>query len=206
VYFDHIDQCGGATHAVPRKGDSDEAYAWPYTRMPGVGGHGWIKDRASAERYYERHEPATATFRRRLYEREVPLAYRPGTLLLYRFDTWHRGTPLKRGAPARRVLNVVYARDDVRHITPWNVRLRLLGDAEPSAGAVSVAAEFGFCRTMYFGNEQELDRASVQRKTRLGVPPPADRYWTHELREAVRLRFPNGDWSAYTHAPKCGNE
>lgn len=197
LYFDSDDECGGATRVVPREGDGDEAYSWPYTHMPGVGGRAWINDRAAAEKYFERVAPDEARFRKRLYEREVELSYRPGTLLLYRFDTWHRGTPLKQGAPNRRVLNFVYARDDITYITPWNCRLRLQGENEPDRLAIARAAEFGFARSMYFGAEDELNHASVARKSQLGVPPPGDLYWSHKMLQAILLRFPHGDWRAY---------
>ena len=56
----------------------------------------------------------------------------------------------------------------------------------------------GFSRMMYFGAEEELDRMTVKRKCALGVPPPdAKWYWTSEMREAVRTRFPRGDWASF---------
>ena len=165
--------------------------------MPGVGGVAWVNDRATAEAAYAASDPATARFRAALYARELEVDSRPGTVLLYRFDTWHRGAPLAPRAPPRRVLNLAYARDDVTVITPWNCRVRARGDGDVRDVGPE-AAEFGFARAMYFGAEGELDRASVARKTRLGVPPPGSAYWTPELREAVAARFPNGDWRAYT--------
>ena len=183
---------------MPRNGPSDAAYAWPYTRMPGVGGVPWVNDRTAAERYFQQRDPETARFRAALYAREAAVRYRPGTLLLYRLDTWHRGAPLKPGGPVRRVLNLVYARSDVRHITAWNCRLCLPEDgSEPRERAVARAAEFGFCRSMYFGAEDVLNRASVDRKSRLGVPPPGHPYWTRELHTAVASRFPDGAWGEY---------
>jgi len=163
--------------------------------MPGVGGCKWVNDRAAAERVYEKAAPEVARFRAKLYKREVSLSYKPGTLLLYRFDTWHRGSPLKFGAPDRRVLNFVYARGNVTHITPWNCRLHV-----PTKGVVTnigMSAEEGFCRSMYFGAEFELNDASVLYKSQLGVPPPGDAYWTRAMQQAVVSRFPNGDWRAY---------
>ena len=87
-----------------------------------------------------------------------------------------------------------------RHITAWNCRLCLPEDgSEPRERAVARAAEFGFCRSMYFGAEDELNRASVDRKSRLGVPPPGHPYWTRELHTAVASRFPDGAWGEYGH-------
>jgi hypothetical protein len=39
-------------------------------------------------------DPELSDFRASLYEREVAVGYQPGTVLLYRHDLWHRGTPL----------------------------------------------------------------------------------------------------------------
>ena len=143
------------------------------------------------------------SFRARLYAREAALEYAPGTLLLYRFDTWHRGAPLARDAPhARHVLNLVYTRADVTHITPWNCRLRVNAKADGAPESEwGGAAAFGFARAMYFGAEQELDVASVARKTALGVPPPGSAYWSPEMQQAVVARYPNGDWRAYVDRP-----
>ena len=212
LYLDDADACGGATRVVPRLGPHDEAYRWPYVHMPGVGGHAWINDRKSAEQYYEGADPEAARFRANLYAREVSCHYTAGTMLLYRFDTWHRGTPLKPGGPSRSVLNFVYAKDGVRHITPWNCRLRCQGagsgeeapeDAPPSAAAIANSPEMGFARSMYFGNEDRLNGASVAQRSALGVPPPGDAYWSSPMRRAIAARFPTGDWRAYTDAPRA---
>ena len=48
VYFDRHEDCGGATRVVPRMGADDEAYRWPYTRMPGANGTPWSNDRSAA--------------------------------------------------------------------------------------------------------------------------------------------------------------
>ena len=75
--------------------------------MPGQGGRPWIDDRRLAEQYFEQHEPAAAAFRRALYAQERYVHYGVGTALLYREDTWHRGTPLAPGA-RRIVENMEY--------------------------------------------------------------------------------------------------
>ena len=41
-----------------------------------------------AERFLSEKEPELFEFRRRLYEREVAVRYRPGTALIYRHDLW----------------------------------------------------------------------------------------------------------------------
>ena len=69
VYFDGVERCGGATRIVPRAGADDPAYAWPYTRMPGVGGTEWLNDRSAAEAHYALAQPETAAFRAALCAR-----------------------------------------------------------------------------------------------------------------------------------------
>ena len=124
--------------------------------------------------------------------------YRVGTVLLYRYDTWHRGSPLAPRAPPRRVLNLAIARAELRHITPWNCRLPLpAGSAPVDPRALASAASFGFCRDMYFGASDALCRMRPEERVALGVPPPGDDYWTEEMRAAVAARFPgtHGWWS-----------
>ena len=64
--------------------------------------------------YFRENDPTIYAFRQQLYSRERYVRYRPGTLLLYRHDLWHRGTPMKSdGATAggdgmRLVLNMVF--------------------------------------------------------------------------------------------------
>ena len=205
-----------ATRLVARRGEDDEAYAWPYVRMPGCGGRDWINDRAHAEvrsvgrvertrgaaprtaanprapratqAFYAAHEPETHAFRQRLYAREAAVAYRRGTVLLYRYDTWHRGTPLRAGAPVRRVLNLAIARESARWITPWNCEVRLA----PKVTAADATAAAGFAKRMYFGHAELLANATVEQRTALGVPPPRDRYWTTRCARRSPSAFPRG--------------
>ena len=46
-----------------------------------------------------------------VYQTEVLGRFRPGTVLLYRMDFWHRGTPLRVGA-VRRTSHIVWRRAD----------------------------------------------------------------------------------------------
>ncbi len=108
VYLNTEADCGGATAVVPRQGKEDPAYPWPITRTPGVAGFDYVNDRESAEDYLREQAPAVARFREEhLYAREAKARYNFGTVLLYRHDTWHRGTPLKPGA-LRTVLNLTF--------------------------------------------------------------------------------------------------
>ena len=106
------------------------------------------------------------------------MGYRPGTVLLYRYDVWHRGAPLAPRAPPRRVLNLALARSDVTHITPWNCRLPLPADGSPpEPGAVAAAAEFGFCRNMCAGAQSNLALWPGSSAPRPNALPPHQVLW-----------------------------
>ena len=153
--------------------------------------------------YYAEHEPETYAFRQRLYAREAAVAYRRGTLLLYRYDLWHRGTPLRAGAPVRRVVNLAIAHAAAHWITPWNCEVHL-GHRTTVADVNSCE---GFAKRMYFGNSEILAAATHDDRTRLGVPSRRDAYWTDEMIEAVAKRFPGWDMGPYVdeqrHWKKC---
>ena len=50
-------------------------------------------------------------FRKKLYDREVLVKYSKGTVLLYRHDVFHRGTPVNANQK-RLVQNLVYRRSE----------------------------------------------------------------------------------------------
>ena len=85
------------------QGPDDPAYQWPLIRTPGAGPWPWINDRTAAEAMFDEiGPPEAAALRASLYEREVRMRYRAGDALLYRLDTWHRGTfiqPVRHTSP-----------------------------------------------------------------------------------------------------------
>ena len=94
-------------------------YAYPYTMMPGVADVPWVNDRQQTETYLARDFPEVAAFRRDLYPRECSVHYSRGSLLLYRYDLWHRGRPI---VPAARriVMNLAWRKRSCAHfITSW---------------------------------------------------------------------------------------
>lgn len=119
VYLDNED-CGGATRFVPRRDVHDEAYQYPYINNPGVAQIPWINDRTLAEDHLRNHFPEAFRFREKLYQREQPVSYSIGTILFYRLDLWHRGTPLNKGKE-RAVVNLLYKKQTAQHITSWHV-------------------------------------------------------------------------------------
>jgi hypothetical protein len=171
LYLSDVDECGGATAVVPRLGPGDPAYAWPIVRTPGVGGLEWINDRPSAEELLRKEAPEIARWRaEHLYPREVRARYRVGTVLLYRHDTWHRGTPIRPGT-LRLVQNMTFRKAE----SEW----------------VSVLQP-GWAWAMYRRSrvmESLIATASVEQRCVLGFPRPGHPYWTNETLAAVEARF-----------------
>jgi hypothetical protein len=171
VYLSDVEGCGGATAVVPRTGPDDPAYAWPIVDTPGVGDFPWINDRESAEAWLRKEAPEVARFRaEHLYPRELRVRYGVGTLLLYRHDTWHRGTPLRPGA-LRLAQNLTFRR----------ARSEWISTLQP-----------GWAWAMYRPSrvmERLLARGSVEQRCVLGFPAPGDPYWTRQTLAAVRARF-----------------
>lgn len=64
-------------------------------------------------------DPGVAAFRQRLYAREQRVAYAAGTALLYRLDTWHRGTRCRPGA-SRRSVQLGYRLAEAEWVTSWH--------------------------------------------------------------------------------------
>jgi Phytanoyl-CoA dioxygenase (PhyH) len=179
VYLSDVDECSGATRVVPRQGDGDPAYPWPIVGSPGVAGLQWVNDRSSAERYLAEVSPDVAEFRaEHLYAREAAVRYRHGNVLLYRHDTWHRGTPINAGA-LRIVMNLTFR----LAASEW----------------ISTLHE-GWSWAMYRSDqtmERLISNASVDQRNVLGFPPPGHSYWTAATRSAVAARYPGIDLDPY---------
>lgn len=145
IYYDS--DAGGETHVVSRRGDDDPAYRdGPARVAPGY--HlPFINDRNDAEAMVLRRDPVLAETRRELYARERPVPYTQGTVLFYRHDLWHRGTPTRR---TRRVHSLGYVRAGAPGWTTWNA---------------------GFARRMYSGHVEDLVRRwTPDQLTLLGIP------------------------------------
>ena len=84
---------------------------------PGVGALPGSNDRENVEAMLRERAPEVAQWRAtHLYPREQRVRYRPGTLLLYRRDTWHRGAPLRTGR-LRLVQNFPFRRPESQWIS-----------------------------------------------------------------------------------------
>jgi len=171
LYLSERADCGGATAVVPRRDADDPAYTWPIINLPGVADLDWVNDRHAAEAYLGEHAPDVARWRaQHLYPREVHADYRPGTVLFYRHDTWHRGTPLTPGA-LRLTLNMTFRK----------------------AGSEWISTlQRGWSWAMYRSSrvmEKLIANASVEQRCVLGFPPPGHPYWTPATVTAVRARY-----------------
>jgi hypothetical protein len=170
VYLSDHDDSGGSTAVVPRLGDDDPLYPWPIVGSPGIGELPWINDRARAEAHLADVDPELAAFRQALYEREVHTTFRPGSVLLYRHDTWHRGTPLRPGT-ARVAQNLTYRLAECDWVDTLHV---------------------GWSWSMYRPDqylERLLGSATVDQRTVLGFPAPGSAYWCPRTVEAVTARY-----------------
>ena len=171
IYLSELDACAGSTAAVLRRGQDDPAYPWPITQTPGVGSIPYINDRLRAEAYLAEHAPDAATFRaEHLYAREVLAQYQFGSVLLYRHDTWHRGTPVTPGA-----LRIVHNMTFKKVASEW----------------VNVLHP-GWSWSMYRNSqfmEKLIANASVEQRAVLGFPMPGNSYWTSATINAVQARY-----------------
>ena len=171
LYLSDVDECGGPTAVVPRRGRDDPAYPWPIVKTPGVGALHWVNDREQAEAYLREEAPEIAAFRtEHLYPRERYVRYRFGTVLLYRHDTWHRGTPLRPGA-LRLVQNMTFRKAP----SEW----------------ISVLHS-GWAWAMYRRSrvmEKLVATSTVEQRCVMGFPPPDHEIWTEDMVRAVEARY-----------------
>jgi len=176
VYFHDTEHSAGGTAVVPRQGDDDVLYKQPFTNMPGYGNFKFINNKAAAEDYFRKNHPEVADFRERLYEREIIPRYKPGDILFYRLDTWHRGTPLQTGA-IRTVMSLAWRRASCYWYNTWNP---------------------GYTKKNYYGVLEKLfSEMSPSQRSSLGVPPPGHPYWTQHTIAMVKCRYPGMDVQPY---------
>ena len=170
VYFDDSDKTGGSTAVVPREGQNDKYYKWPLINNPGIAGLPWRNDKDTIEEILKETHPEIYQFRKELYSKEKLAAFKPGTVLFYRHDIWHRGTPVNIGM-VRRAMNLAYRRESCDWLTTWNP---------------------GWARNMYdktFYLEKLIASSSVIQRNILSFPKPGHKYWNKETLDAVEKRY-----------------
>ncbi len=170
LYLDDVEDCGGATALVARNGPDDPAYRWPIVDSPGIGDLDYVNDRAQAEAYFATQRPQLADWRSSLYAREQRVYYRPGDVLFYRHDLWHRGTALTPGR-VRFAHNITYRKASAEWISVLHV---------------------GWAWSAYQKSkllERLIARASLEQRAVLGFPQPGSSYWCDETIAAVEARY-----------------
>jgi len=159
VYYSDTSKTGGATAIVPRTGPDDPVYTWPYTHMPGISGKPFANRRKEAEELMSIFTDSTE-IREQCYSREIVPTFKPGDVLFYRTDTWHRGTPVKEGQ-IRYVHNLAWRRADATDIQQWNP---------------------GFTQKMYSGDfERFISEIEPGQLETLGFTTRDDPRWKNEM-------------------------
>ena len=168
IYYDDGVETAGGTAYVPRQGDADPVYQPPFIHMPGQAGKPFFNDRRTVESWFDKNDSDAHKLRSELYLREQLVNFKPGTILFYRHDLWHRGTPVTPGK-LRRVHNLAWRRADARGWSNWNQ---------------------GWARQSYYGHvESIIGRSTPLQRSVLDFPRPGVRYWTPQRIDHVVARY-----------------
>lgn len=171
IYYSNTEETGGGTAIVPRLGPTDPVYQWPYVHMPGIAGYPFMNDRLHAERLMDE---SAKKIRDQCYKREVIPKFISGDVLIYRLDTWHRGTPVKHGK-VRYTHNLLYKRVSNSDIQNWNA---------------------GITRAMYSGKlERFIGELDPDQLEVLGFPARDSEKWkSTKFCKAIQLRY---SWAGF---------
>lgn len=121
IYYSDSNICGGRTSVVPRKNSDDVLYNYPYfNKISGLCANTFYNNKNKAEQFFNKHYPNIYKFRQKLYDTEILVDFKPGTVLFYRHDLWHRGTPVHFNK-TRIVQNIGYKKAGCDWITNWNL-------------------------------------------------------------------------------------
>lgn len=182
IYLDDHKQTGGMTAVRPRLGADDPAYKYPYINMPGVANWPYINDRASAEEYIKIYDKPAAEFREQIYKELKYAAFKPGTVLFYRHDIWHRGTPLNNDAE-RVVVNLVYKKPGLPWFCHWSKAFaRNLYDwTDDPTTTAPAPAKFA----------QLIPQLSIKQRAALGFPLPDEYVLNEQMLVALQARYPD---------------
>ena len=161
---------------VPREyGAYDEMYDTNTElnlRSPGLCGIPYVNNKQEAETLMSRVDEGTHLARQRAYNREVHIDIATvGTVLFYRLDVWHRGTPVHVGK-VRCIHNIVWKRPDA------------------FAYGMSTNWNSGFCNKLYNGwLETFVASLQYEQLLAIGFPPRESPYWTPRTVATVQKRY-----------------
>ncbi len=153
LYYDHVDHVGGPTAVA----------------ACGATAHGASRDSAWTQ---------SASQRTALYQDEVAVQFRPGTCLLYRIDTWHRGTPVIAGR-TRYTQHISMRRSDAT----WMQSDSWLRDRWGDPYLTSL-----------------IGSLNASQHSLLGLPPPYHPYWTETSILAAARKYEGFAVSEYRAA------
>lgn len=170
IYYSDSEKCGGETRLVPKLGDYDPLYKEPYDNIAGLREYPFKNDKTLVEHYFKIHHPTVYSFRQHLYEREISIPFKPGSVLFYRHDLWHRGAPTNPGH-TRIVQNIGFKKANCDWITSWNKgwARKLCSSTNPL--------------------ERLLMKSSNAQRVCLGIPDNKSKYWTEKTRNAMKMRY-----------------
>jgi ectoine hydroxylase-related dioxygenase (phytanoyl-CoA dioxygenase family) len=113
-----------------------------------------------------------------LYEREIPVTVKAGTLVMYSMRTYHRGSAMRDPLGYRLSMHFVY-RGSAMNFAGWR--------AWGKEGANPLMIKL-------------LESLTPETRRPFGFPPPGHPYWTRETVAGVGARYPNMDMSPYDEA------
>jgi len=167
---------GGQTVVVPRLAltENDPLYQGQYSLSPGLSEKPWINNKIEAERYFFKNDITVFNFRTELYKRSIKLRYSMGSILFYRHDIYHRGTPIMPSC-SRAVINLVFKRKDCFHIHSWN------------KGPARSMYDHSCLDVGFF--EKFLVTLNEDQRATLGFPLCSDNIWTIDFITDVMNRY-----------------
>jgi hypothetical protein len=179
IYFSSIAEQGGATCVVS---DRDLKAAVEEEKVPRTYAQQGFDSVNELSRSYQVAEKSgkygvRADNTHPLYRHEKAVEYRPGTVLMYKFDTLHRGTPVKPGCAGRFTLHIGLRRAAAEWTSMHATVIR--NGAYPQG---------------YIGSLTPYQRTIVH------YPPPGHAYWTEATCSLVANRYDGWDAEPYLAA------
>jgi ectoine hydroxylase-related dioxygenase (phytanoyl-CoA dioxygenase family) len=176
IYLSDTELTGGGTAVVPKNSITSDLYEIPYINMPGQHNYTFNNDKETAETYFQKNYPEVYKFRNKLYQNEIVVNAKPGDILFYRLDLWHRGTPVKPNN-IRHVVNLAFKKKECYWINNWNK---------------------SFTKGMYYGKIERLICSLTPRQCSvIGIPPVGDPIWNEERLKNIKARYPNFNIKPY---------